>query len=312
MKPNTLAKCLKDDDLMFSGQLQAGGLCDEERSIEIGGIPGDVPILRWAGSKKKLLPRLKLASPPQFDRYVEPFVGSGVLFLQLKPKLALLSDINPHLVQAYEVIRKDPLKIWEILMSWPATEVFYYQLRACDPVNLEPLVCAARFIYLNRYCFNGVYRTNRQGGFNVSRGKGNLGIPTWSTFAAFAERLSTAEILNCDFESVVNKTGHGDFLYLDPPYAEEGKRDRGEYGPSTFRPIDIDRLLESIKLASDRGAKVLLSYSANQVNLNQLKDWFVDDFTVMRNVSGFTGKRRRADEVLISNYRWKQLNYECP
>jgi len=274
-------------------------------SSQIGGVPGATPILRWAGSKKKLLPHLRAAAPTSFRRYIEPFVGSGVLFLLLEPKSAILSDLNEHLIQAYEVVRSRPKKVWNLLMSWPATEEFYYSLRACEAESLDEFTRAARFIYLNRYCFNGVYRTNLDGNFNVSRGKGNLGIPEWPVFSAFADRLSAIKLKHCDFEKTVNRAGSNDFVYLDPPYAELGKRDRGEYGAGTFRSGDVTRLIESILRADERGAKILLSYSADQIDLRNLRGWHVHELTVMRNVSGFTGSRRHAHEVLISNYEWK-------
>lgn len=272
----------------------------------ISGVPGMSPLLRWAGSKKKLLPTLRAAAPAEFDRYIEPFVGSGVLFLLLNPKRATLSDLNPHLVHAYRTIKADPEVIWGTLMAWPSTEKFYYELRAIDPLTLDAHARAARFIYLNRYCFNGVYRTNLQGFFNVSRGQGNLGIPDWDVFKGFAARIRKAQIVNCDFEKSIKKAKENDFLYLDPPYAELGKRDRGEYGAGTFKPDDVTRLIQAMREASDRGAKVLLSYSADQLNLKSLKGWQVRELSVMRNISGFTGSHRTAREVLISNYKWTE------
>lgn len=270
----------------------------------IGGSPGTTPLLRWAGSKKKLLPTLRSASPAKFTTYIEPFVGSGVLFLLLQPKKAILSDLNPHLVQAYEAVRAFPEVIWDILMGWPDSEEFYYELRAADISALDENARAARFVYLNRYCFNGVYRTNLQGNFNVARGKGNLGIPDWDIFEAFAARIKNVVLSNCDFESTIDRAKRGDFLYLDPPYAEPGKRDRGEYGVGTFKQADISRLLKAMKRADKRGVSVLLSYSAHQIDIAELRDWHVHPLTVMRNVSGFTGSRRQAHEVLISNYQW--------
>lgn len=288
-----------------------GRATDESRSTTglaahavIGGVPGTTPLLRWAGSKKKLLPVLSAAAPGKFKTYLEPFVGSGVLFLLLNPKRAILSDLNPHLVQAYGAIRTDPEVVWDILMSWPATEQFYYELRGADVSTLDEYARAARFVYLNRYCFNGVYRTNLQGYFNVARGQGNLGIPEWTVFEAFAARISSAQLSSCDFEKTINRAKKDDFLYLDPPYAEIGKRDRGEYGAGTFKPADVDRLVSAMHRASARGAKILLSYSADQIDLRALHGWHVHELTVMRNIAGFTGSHRKAHEVLISNYEW--------
>ncbi len=266
------------------------------------------PILRWAGSKKKLLPTLQAAVPTEYKRYVEPFAGSAVLYLRLPETSALLGDINPDLIDTYETIRAHTKRVWSKTVAMCTAPEFYYELRDQDPLRMGKLDRAARFIYLNRFCFNGVYRTNRQGRFNVARGKGHLFIPDYPVFKSFASRLSNASLYCGDFESVVAQTGLGDFLYLDPPYSLEGKRDRGEYGVGTFRDKDEDRLAEAITAASERGAKVLLSYSPSRRMLDRLSGWRVKRLNVARNVAGFASARRIAAEVLISNYDW---NIDC-
>lgn len=262
------------------------------------------PILRWAGSKKKLLPVLSSAAPRSFKRYVEPFVGSAVLFLKLDPSEAILSDINTNLIEAYETIRAHPRAVWNRVSSMPLDDSFYYELRAQDADSLKPLDRAARFVYLNRFCFNGVYRTNRQGRFNVSRGYGHLYVPNWEVFRDFSKRLTAATLKNDDFEKVVAKTNSGDFLYLDPPYALQGQRDRGEYGVGAFRENDEDRLAEALLDASARGVQILLSYSPSPGLLHRLQGWRVKHLKVARNVAGFARDRRTADEILVSNYDW--------
>lgn len=262
------------------------------------------PILRWAGSKKKLLPLLCAAAPAKFDRYVEPFVGSGVFFLRLGATKAILGDINTDLIETYKTIRANPRDVWSRLSSMSTDEDYYYELRSAVPENLEELDRAARFVYLNRFCFNGVYRTNRQGRFNVSRGKGHLYIPTFDVFDEFSKRLEKVSLKNTDFESIVSKTKAGDFLYLDPPYALQGQRDRGEYGVGAFREADEDRLVDALLIAEKRDVKVLLSYSPSANLIQKLKGWQVHSLTVARNVAGFAHSRRTAKEILVSNYAW--------
>lgn len=264
-----------------------------------------VPILRWAGSKKKLLPTLMQAAPAAYDRYVEPFAGSAVLYLRLADTPALLGDINPDLIETYETVKQHPKRVWSRVAAMSTEPDYYYDLRCEDASRMGKLDRAARFVYLNRFCFNGVYRTNRQGQFNVSRGKGHLFVPALEVFAAFAEKLANASLFCGDFESVVAQTGKGDFLYLDPPYSLEGKRDRGEYGLGTFRDKDEERLAAAITAAADRGAKVLLSYSPSPHMLKRLPGWQVKRLNVARNVAGFTSARRTAKEVLVSNYDWR-------
>lgn len=263
-----------------------------------------MPLLRWAGSKKKLLPLLQKAAPPKMRRYIEPFAGSAVLYLKLRPKSAILSDINEDLIHAYTVVREDPDMVWRKASSWPTDDAFYYELRARDPENMGDKERAARFVYLNRFCFNGVYRTNRDGKFNVARGQGHLGIPTKQTFRAFAERLRVVDLRCTDFLKTVRRAGKGDFIYLDPPYAVPNTRDRGEYGPGSFKQEDLDRLTEGLLAASQRGAKVLLSYSDRLDVEGRFKGWYVRKFEVTRNVCGFVDSRRRAGELLVSNYEW--------
>jgi len=263
-----------------------------------------VPILRWAGSKKKLLPTLVEAAPSGYERYVEPFAGSAVLYLRLEDSDAILGDLNSDLIETYETVRQHPRRVWSKVAAMSTDPDYYYELRAKDAAGMGKLDRAARFVYLNRFCFNGVYRTNRQGAFNVSRGKGHLFVPEYEVFAAFALKLSRARLICGDFEPVVDEARSGDFLYLDPPYSLEGKRDRGEYGLGAFRERDEDRLAAAVMAASDRGAKVLLSYSASRRMLKKLKGWNVKRLTVARNVAGFASARRTAREVLVSNYDW--------
>lgn len=262
------------------------------------------PILRWAGSKRKLLPLLTAATPARFSRYAEPFVGSAVLFLQLNSPDALLGDLNSDLIDTYLTIKEHPRAVWNRVIAMSHEPEFYYQLRSRKPEDLNPLERAARFVYLNRFCFNGVYRTNKQGNFNVPRGNGKLSIPTLQTFNHFSKSIRNAEIKCGDFEELVAKTKQGDFLYLDPPYALGEKRDRGEYGAGSFRENDELRLIKSIKKSSNRGVKVLLSYSPSPFVLESLNDWQIHRLSVTRSVAGFSGSRRTADEVLISNYKW--------
>lgn len=262
------------------------------------------PLLRWAGSKKKLLPVLLAATPNTAQRYIEPFAGSAVLFLRLGVSNAILGDLNESLIETYRIVQRCPRAVWERASMFGSTPDDYYALRAIPRERLNVYERAAQFVYLNRYCFNGVYRTNRAGQFNVARGKGHLFMPDLDAFQAFAKRLRTAELRCSDFEEIVSEAGPGDFVYLDPPYALGDKRDRGEYGCEAFREKDESRLIASLRAADRRGAKILLSYSPAASVLQGLKKWRRYDLTVARNVAGFSSARRFADEVLLSNYDW--------
>lgn len=262
------------------------------------------PLLRWAGSKKKLLPVLLTAAPNDAERYIEPFAGSAVLFLRLGAGNAILGDLNDSLIETYRIVQRYPRAVWERASMLNDTPDDYYAIRAIPRERLNAFERAAQFVYLNRYCFNGVYRTNRAGQFNVARGKGHLFMPNLDAFKAFAGRLRAAELRCSDFEEILAEAGSGDFVYLDPPYALGEKRDRGEYGCNSFREKDELRLIAALRSADRRGAKILLSYSPATTVLHGLKKWRRHDLTVARNVAGFTAARRSAEEVLLSNYDW--------
>ncbi len=263
------------------------------------------PLLRWAGSKKKLLPVLLAAVPNNVERYIEPFAGSAVLFLRINTGKAILGDLNQSLIETYRIVQHYPRAVWERASKLGDSPDDYYAIRAIPRDSLNAFERAAQFVYLNRYCFNGVYRTNQAGQFNVSRGKGHLFMPELAAFKAFAKRLEAAKLQCSDFEEILSEAGQGDFVYLDPPYALGGKRDRGEYGCNAFREKDECRLIASLNDADRRGAKVLLSYTPTTTVLEGLKSWRRHDLTVTRNVAGFASARRSADEILLSNYDWK-------
>ena len=130
------------------------------------------PCFRWAGSKRSLLPSLLDCVPHSYDRYIEPFAGSACLFFALRPDRAILGDFNVELMQAYRTIAKHPRLIAREVLRLPASQAAYYRIRSLVPNLLTPLHRAVRFAYLNRYCFNGVYRTDRKNRFNVPQGAG--------------------------------------------------------------------------------------------------------------------------------------------
>lgn len=268
----------------------------------IEGAPGKTSIFRWAGSKKKLINELKMASPTDYGRYIEPFLGSGVFYLHQDTKKAVLSDYNEHLIQAYAQVRDNPKSLWDKCVSIPSDKEAYYTVRALDPDALTEEDRAARFIYLNRYCFNGVYRTNLRGGFNVSRGEGSLGIPCWEVFKAFSEKLQGCILEVSDFERVINNAESGDFIYLDPPYIDLSKRDRGEYGVGSFCFQDLERLASSSQGAAQRGCKVLISYRDCEVIKELFSNWRLFPLEVSRSVSCKTTRRQKAREIFLASY----------
>ena len=258
--------------------------------------------LRWAGSKRKLLLTLKRLAPQEFTRYVEPFCGSLSFYVALKPNSALVGDINEELVNFYRMIAWRPKAIATAAHELNNDEATYYELRSYDPRTLGAQDRAVRFLYLNRFCFNGVYRTNRQGQFNVARGKHMGSIPPVQELIEFGRLMRRATVRQCDFQELVAAAERDDFIYLDPPYAGRGVRDRGEYGVGAFKEKDLDRLAEALHVASARGVQILLSYADLPDIRSRFPDWNATTLEVARNVAGFASARSSVSELILRNY----------
>src|SRR3990172_7325687 len=228
-----------------------------------GGSDRLPPLFRWAGSKRQIVETLAKAWPGEDHRYVEPFAGSACLFFHLRPASALLADINPELVTTYCVLADDPDGVYAKLTKiGPASREVYYSLRAQEPHLLGPTDRAARFVYLNRFCFNGLYRTDRTGRFNVPYGGAKTGsLPDGPTLTTYAQALRAAEIKAADFEETVADVQVGDFVYLDPPYAVATEWRRGlHYTQDAFALDDMDRLIQSLRSIASTGANFLLHF----------------------------------------------------
>lgn len=181
-----------------------------------GGASSIAPVLRWAGSKRKILPILSEYWSGSYARYVEPFAGSASLFFGLQPDRAVLGDINRELIDTYKVLRDCPDDIYRALTRLKRSPETYYALRKQDPANMELFRRAVRFIYLNRNCFNGIYRTNTMGQFNVPYAHSKPGgIPTIESFRKCANLLHRADLRATDFGNVLRTVRKNDFVYMD-------------------------------------------------------------------------------------------------
>ena len=258
--------------------------------------------IRWAGSKRRLLPAILEHMPKSYSRYIEPFCGSLCLYLHLPSSPAVVSDINPELMHFYKMVRWRPRVVAERLFEWDMHQETYYSVRALSPHDLEPETRAARFLYLNRLCFNGVYRTNARGEFNVPRGTKVPAMPELHELVRLASRLRQAQLLESDFSETLSMAAPGDFIYLDPPYAGRDVRNRGEYGPGSFGVSDINRFHHCVSFASQKGAKILISYADVPVIRDAFSTWKISSLVVPRNVSGFARGRGQAGEVFLRNY----------
>jgi len=259
------------------------------------------PIFRWAGSKRKLVNRLLANVPEDFKCYVEPFAGSACLFFALKPQFAVLGDFNESLIEAYQVVARSPKRVHDAAARMPNTKNYYYHLRSTAPLTLSPLQRAARFLYLNRYCFNGVYRTNRSGKFNVPRGRDTGTLPDLQAMRRCSKALKGAELVAGDFRTTLAKVQAGDFVYLDPPYAKIDDRYSGEYGYGAFSSKDLEALHHELNAIDQKGASFLLSYRYSKRLRFDLDKWHTSVISVRRHVAGFSSHRGVVREFLVSN-----------
>ncbi|MBS0375713.1 MAG: Dam family site-specific DNA-(adenine-N6)-methyltransferase [Proteobacteria bacterium] len=255
--------------------------------------------MRWAGSKRQLVPTIRGLFPKNYERYLEPFAGSAAVFVAARPRRAVISDINPGLIEAYRVVRLEPGKVARQATRWPVSSDTYYRIRSIDPERLSSVGRAARFIYLNRYCFNGVYRENQQRRFNVPYGRTTGKMPRPAEFKAFAKLLKRARLVCCDFEETLRLAGKRDLVYVDPPYYAAGRVFKGEYGYAAFNSEDEDRLIAALTSAARRGAYLIVSYNGSLKA--RLPGWRAVRQRVIRNVGGFASKRKRIFEFIYTN-----------
>ncbi|MCA5975009.1 MULTISPECIES: DNA adenine methylase [Pseudomonas] len=260
------------------------------------------PIFRWAGSKRKLIPVLNRYVPTQINTYYEPFCGSACLYFELMPVKAVLSDMNSELIFTYQQIQTRPAEIYKYLETFEICQDEYLRLRNLLPHELSDAYRAARFLYLNKLCFNGVYRTNRKGLFNVPMGNKTGAMHTLSQLLDYSAVLKDVEFFASDYHTVVSKAVAGDFVYLDPPYSKPGNRDRGEYGPNSFHFSDIEKMMALLAELDSRGVTFALSYcDCEEIRKFCLPSWNIEVLDVRRHVAGFHTHRKMVKEVLISN-----------
>ncbi|MGJ4727876.1 DNA adenine methylase [Luteimonas sp. SDU101] len=263
-------------------------------------------VIRWAGSKRKLLPILReeYGKSGATGAYIEPFAGSAALFFALQPKKAILADANRELIAALRRLKKDPEGIYREVTSIQNDECTYYKVRSFDDSMRQILTPEGRFFYLNRFCFNGIYRTNKKGEFNVPYGgQRSGGVPSLEKWEYCAKLLSRARLKVGDFcDTVSEHLASDSFVYMDPPYAVSNRRIFKQYSASEFGLEDVRRLIALMKEIDRCGARFLVSYAQSPETLAISNGWRVRRTTAQRNVAGFTEHRRKATEVLISNF----------
>lgn len=268
----------------------------------------EATILRWAGSKRQLVELLSAHVPKTYNRYVEPFAGSACLFFQIRPQAAVLGDINRRLIDTYRAVRWAPHQVAKGLQECSLTEEAYYAERAMLSEKAPLVEHAVRFIYLNRLCFNGLYRTNAAGAFNVPYGGQKCkGMPSSAILTAARNALRGTHLVAGDFSRTLRHVCEGDFVYLDPPYRTSGRRTFREYDAGDFSAQDLARLRRWLHRLDFLGATFLVSYADCPDAVSLAEGYYKREVSVRRNISGFLGSRGKVTEVLISNRPLRRL-----
>jgi len=255
-----------------------------------------------------LLDILNAKIPAAFARYHEPFVGGGALLFSRLPAKATVSDVNPELINCYLVIRDDVHALIRSLQTHKNEEEYFYNTRAKDLSKMTPVQRASRFIYLNKTCFNGLYRENKSGQFNAPFGRYvRPKIVDKENLLAISDYLNKADVqIDCvGYQSVLERAKEGDFVYFDPPYAPMTKTANfASYVKGGFNLDDQAELAQVFTELTKRGVRAMLSNSNTPIILELYRDYSIQVVHAMRAINCKGGSRgKEANEVLVTNYQ---------
>jgi len=262
-----------------------------------------IPFLKWPGGKRWFVRQYSHILPSNYQRYIEPFLGGGSVYFHLRPRHALLGDINEDLIITYTAIRNDWKRIQSLLElhSREHSHEYYYEVRST--IFTDVFQRAARFIYLNRTCFNGIYRVNLLGEFNVPKGSKDSVLLSTDNFEELSKLLKNAELNTADFVELIDDAGRNDFLFIDPPYTvRHNVNGFIKYNENLFSWEDQVKLAGSLERAKKRGAKIV----ATNANHDTVKDLYTkhgfkfDTVSRFSSISADAGRRSQYEELLIT------------
>ncbi|PMQ21888.1 DNA adenine methylase [Glutamicibacter arilaitensis] len=261
------------------------------------------PILKWAGGKRQLLPEIYAKFPEKFNKFIEPFAGGAAVFFGKQFESPIINDLNSELITTYRAIEADPQAVIDDLEKHSNTEEYFYATRARDWTELPHHEVASRMIYLNRTCFNGLYRVNKKGQFNVPYGryKSPKIVDPEKVFAV-ANKLKNATITNFTYQKTLEMfAAPGDVVFLDPPYFAVGKySDFNRYNANKFGDSDQEELAELCTKLSESGVHIILTNS-NHPRVHQLyRNFEINVLETRRNISSKSSTRSGQD-VLINS-----------
>ena len=283
----------------------------EKEKFQKGKMKKNIPtFVKWVGGKKQLIEQFKQLLPKKIERYAEPFVGGGAVAFYIlktyKPKEIILSDNNEELINCYKVIRKNVEELIKLLKKYKNehNKEVYYQVRAEDPKLLSDVSRAARFIYLNKTCFNGLYRVNSKGQFNVPIGDyKNPAICPEKDLREISKFLKNAVIKQLPFEKVLEYAKKGWFIYFDPPYypLKKGKSFT-TYTKEKFLDEEQKHLAAVFKKLDKKSCEVMLSNSDTEFIETLYKGYCINRVKAARMISSVGTGRGKISELVITNY----------
>lgn len=266
------------------------------------------PFLKWCGGKTQLLLELEARLPNKFTRYFEPFLGGGALFFHLQPEKALLSDINPELINVYTVIKYKLEELLLDLSSHTQTKDYYYQIRGVDRTEeykfWSDIKKASRFIYLNKNCFNGLYRVNSKGQFNTPIGsQKNIKLVDIPNMICCSKVLAKTQICTASCFAIEDQITSSDFIYLDPPYAPLTPTSNfTSYNQDKFDSSKQHQLKDLCDRLDAKGIPFMVSNSKTPLILDLYSKYRVEIVYAKRAINADASKRGKIPEVIIRNY----------
>lgn len=272
------------------------------------------PLLKWAGGKTQMLNILLPLIPKQYVNYIEPFFGGGALFFAHKPSSAIIADSNPEIINVYKIVSKNPKEVIECLKEYYNDKDFFYNMRAKNFLLLSQVEAAARTIYLNRTCFNGLYRVNRKGEFNVPFGNyKNPTICDENNIIKASNILKNAEIICTDYKEILRKYSRpDDFIFLDPPYLPISKySDFKRYTKEQFYEEDHIELAEEVHRLYDIGCNIVLTNSNHPLVHELYSKYQIEIFQTRRNINSKGNKRIGEDIVVIAKQKKETITQIC-
>ncbi len=274
------------------------------------------PILRWPGGKTQLLSDIQMLLPQEYRGFHEPFAGGGALTFALQPLGGYLSDLNPELINFYRVLKQKPQVLAGHLSNLRIEDKHFYDLRAKDRhhafLKLCPVWRAARFLFINRTCFNGVMRVNRMGQLNCSYGSPIVAARVFNTDSIMAASLALkgVRIYEGSYECVEGKAEEGDFVYFDPPYVSVRPAGTIGYTERGFGLNDQAQLARFCGKLTKKGVYWMMS-NANVPFIKRLLGHYnVHEVSARRSLSGCAASRGKITELLVTNYWLRIIDYE--